>query len=161
MICWKKNYNFGFNHGNCVDVYKEIMCWYEFLKCYAKIYGFSLLDAWSCFRLYFHVVFDHKHLKLEPLIFENKKNDIFMGCGMKPAKRDEFLGTFAHARTLFRAREIGRSSPLFSRVLRARDLSLRARETFLAHARHDFACAKVNIVQHICVDFSLLFDLGL
>ena len=79
-----------------------------------------------------------------------------MGCGMKPAKRDEFLGTFAHARTLFRAREIGRSSPLFSRVLRARELSLRAREIFLAHARHDFACAKVNIVQHIYFDFPLL-----
>jgi hypothetical protein len=90
MIWWKKNYNFGFNHGNCVDVCKEIMCWYEFLKCYAKIYGFSLLDAWSCFRLYFHVVFDHKHLKLEPLIFGNKKNDTFMGCGMKIAKGMNF-----------------------------------------------------------------------
>ena len=71
------------------------MCWYEFLKCYAKIYGFSCLDVWWCFRLCFHVAFDHKHLKLEPLTFESEKNDIFMGCCMKPANRGHFLGMIA------------------------------------------------------------------
>jgi hypothetical protein len=128
MIWWKKNYNFGFNHGNCVDVYKEIMCWYEFWSVMQKIYGFSLLDAWSCFRLYFHVVFDHKHLKLEPLIFGNKKNDTFYGLWYENRERDEFLGNFAHARTLSRAREIDRSTSPFHCPLRARDSKF-------AHAR--------------------------
>ena len=93
------------NKWECVYVCKEIMCWYGFLKCYAKIYGFSLLDAWSCFRLYFHVVFDHKHLKLEPLIFESKKDDVFMSCDMKITNRGVFWAIsrtrepcFAHAK---------------------------------------------------------------
>jgi hypothetical protein len=32
---------------------------------------------------------------LEPLIFESEKNDIFMGCCMKPANRGHFLGMIA------------------------------------------------------------------
>jgi hypothetical protein len=37
---------------------------------------------------------------LEPLIFESEKNDIFMGGGMKLAKKEDFLGMIRWAKLL-------------------------------------------------------------
>ena len=122
-------YEFWDNKWECVDVCKEFMCWYEFLKCYAKIYGFSSFDVWSCFRLYSHVVFGYKHLKLEPLIFESKKNDVFMSCGRKITNRGEFWAISRTREPCFAHAKLAENTSLFSRVLRARDLSFRARET--------------------------------
>ena len=146
-------YEFWDNKWECVDVCKEFMCWYEFLKCYAKIYGFSSFDVWSCFGLYFHVVFGYKHLKLEPLIFESKKKWCFYELWHENHEQGWILGNFAHARTLFRVREFDREHSSFQSCSSRTRLEFSRTRDNLAHATHDFACARVNVFQPIYLTF--------